>query len=173
VWSTFATDPAQGVGTGGGPSRMWRRPGFQRAPGVTPRLQRGAATRLVPDIAAMASFTPGLAVYDKGGGGWGIGGGTSAATPLEAAIIALVLQQERRAGRPPLGSLPPLLYRLASGPGYSAIFSDVTQGTSSRHPRSAVGRSPAGGAAQPGYDLATGLGSLKAAAFASAVASAR
>jgi hypothetical protein len=51
-------------------------------------------------------------------------------------------------------------------------FSDVTEGTSSRHPTSVVGRSPAGGAAQPGYDLATGLGSLKkAAAFASAVAS--
>lgn len=171
VWSTFATDPAQGVGTGGGPSRMWRRPGFQRAPGLTPRLQRGAATRLVPDIAAMASFTPGLAVFDKGGGGWGIGGGTSAATPLEAAIVALVLQQERRARRPPLGSLAPLLYRLARGPGYSTIFSDITEGTSSRHPTSAVGRSPAGGAAQPGYDLATGLGSLKADAFASAVAS--
>jgi subtilase family serine protease len=171
VWSTFATDPAQGVGTGGGPSRMWRRPGFQRAPGVTRRLQRGALTRLVPDIAAMASFTPGLAVFDKGGGGWGIGGGTSAATPLEAAIVTLVLQQERRAGRPPLGSLAPLLYRLARGPGYSTIFSDITEGTSSRHPTSAVGRSPAGGAAQPGYDLATGLGSLKADAFASAVAS--
>lgn len=169
VWSTFGKD-RQGVGAGGGPSKVWRRPGFQRGPGIGPQLQRGSATRLVPDIAAMASFTPGLAVFDKDGGGWGIGGGTSAATPLEAAIVALVLQQERRAGRPPLGSLPPLLYRLARGTGYHAIFSDITRGTSSHHPKSAAGRSPAGGAAQPGYDLATGLGSLNAEAFASAVA---
>jgi subtilase family serine protease len=170
VWSTFGSSPSQGVGSGGGPSRVWRRPGFQRAPGVGPRLQRGTATRLVPDIAAMASFTPGLAVFDKDGGGWGIGGGTSAATPLQAAVVALVLQQERRAGRPPLGSLPPLLYRLARGSDYHAIFYDITRGTSSRRPKSALGRSPAGGAAQPGYDLATGLGSLNAEAFASAVA---
>ena len=104
----------------------------------------------------MASFTPGLAVFDKDGGGWGIGGGTSAATPLEAAIVALVLQQERKAGRPRLGSLSPLLYQLARGPNYHSIFLDITSGTSSRHPKSALGKSPAGGAAQPGYDLATG-----------------
>jgi hypothetical protein len=85
--------------------------------------------------------------------------------------VALVLEQERKAGRPRLGSLPPLLYELARGPGYSTIFSDITSGTSSRRPNSTVGQSPRGGAAQPGYDLATGLGSLKAAAFADAVAS--
>jgi subtilase family serine protease len=171
VWSTFATEPDQGVGSGGGPSRVWGRPGFQRAPGIGPHLQRGKLTRLAPDIGAMASFTPGLAVFDKDGGGWGLGGGTSAATPLEAAIVALVLQQERKAGRPRLGSLPPLLYQLARGPNYHSIFFDITSGTSSRHPNSTFGRSPAGGAAQPGYDLATGLGSLNAATFARAVAS--
>ena len=170
VWSTFATQPSQGVGSGGGPSKAWRRPGFQVAPGIGPQLQQGARTRLSPDVAAMASFVPGIATYDKDGGGWGIGGGTSAATPLTAAIVALVLQQERQAGRPRLGSLPPLLYELARGPGYSAIFSDITSGTSSRRPKTPVGQSPAGGAAQRGYDLATGLGSLKAAAFAEAVA---
>ena len=170
VWSTFATEPNQGVGTGGGPSKVWGRPGFQRAPGIGPQLQHGKPARVAPDIAAMASFTPGLAVFDKDGGGWGIGGGTSAATPLEAAIVALVLQQERKAGRPRLGSLAPLLYQLARGPNYHSIFFDVTRGTSSRHPASALGRSPAGGAAQPGYDLATGLGSLNASAFARAVA---
>lgn len=170
VWSTFATQPGQGVGTGGGPSDVWPRPSFQRAPGIGPQLQRGKPTRLSPDVAAMASFTPGLAVFDQDGGGWGIGGGTSAATPLTAAMVALVLQQERKAGRPRLGSLPPLLYELARGPDYHSIFSDITKGTSSRRPHSAVGQTPAGGAAQPGYDLATGLGSLNAAAFADAVA---
>ena len=173
VWSTFARQPSQGVGSGGGPSKVWTRPSFQRAPGIGAQIQRGKRTRLAPDIAAMASFKPGLAVFDQEGGGWGLGGGTSAATPLTAAIVALVLQQERKAGRPRLGSLPPLLYQFARGPHYHSIFFDITKGTSSRHPHTAIGKSPAGGAAQPGYDLATGLGSLRAAAFANAVASLR
>jgi kumamolisin len=171
VWSTFATaESGQGVGTGGGPSKVWARPPFQVAPGIGPALQPGKATRLAPDVASMASFVPGLATFDEGGGGWGIGGGTSTATPLTAAIVALVLQQERDAGRARLGSLPPLLYELARSSGYHSIFDDVTKGTSSTTPSSPAGQTPAGGAAQPGYDLATGLGSLKAAAFAAAVA---
>ncbi len=169
VWSTFPTQPSQGAGSGGGASKVWGRPSFQRAPGIGPQLQRGRTTRLTPDIAAMASFTPGLAIFDPLGGTWGLGGGTSAATPLAAAIVALTLEQERKAGRPRLGSLPPLLYALARGQRYHSIFFDVTKGTSSRHPRSRIGHTPAGGAAQPGYDLATGLGSLNAAAFAAAV----
>jgi kumamolisin len=173
VWSTFASQPGEGAGSGGGPSAVWGRPRFQRAPGIGPQLQRGKATRLAPDIAAMASFTPGIAVFNKDDRGWGLGGGTSAATPLEAAIVALVLEQERRAGRARLGSLPGLLYTLARGPSYNSIFFDVTRGTSSPRPASASGRTPAGGAAQPGYDLATGLGSLNAAAFAIAVAAQR
>jgi subtilase family serine protease len=173
VWSTYATQPSQGVGSGGGPSNVFGRPSFQRAPGIGSRLQRGMPMRLVPDVAAMASFSPGIVVYDQGGGGWGLGGGTSAATPLTAAIVALTLEQERRAGRPHLGSLPPLLYTLARGRRYRSIFFDVTRGTSSKQPRTKVGHSPAGGAAQRGYDLATGLGSLKAAAFAAAVANYR
>ena len=169
VWSTYAKKPSQGAGTGGGPSRFWPRPGFQVAPGLTPALQRGRRTRLLPDVAAMASFSPGIATYEKGTGGWGPGGGTSAATPLTAAIVALVLQQEKEAGRPPLGLITPLLYQLSQGD-YSQYFRDVTVGTSSRKPKTAAGKTPAGGAAQPGYDLATGLGSLKATAFADAVA---
>jgi subtilase family serine protease len=171
VWSTFATQPDEGAGSGGGPSRMWRRPNFQQAPGIGPGLQSGFPTRLAPDLAAMASFTPGISIFDKDGGGWSGGGGTSAATPLTAAIVALVLQQERAAGRPPLGSLAPLLYQLARGPGYDSIFFDITSGTSSPRPSTPVGQIPAGGAAQPGYDMATGLGSLRAAGLADAVAS--
>ena len=171
VWSTFATEGAEGAGSGGGPSTMWPRPRFQQAPGIGPQLQSGSPTRLGPDVASMGSFTPGISIFDKDGGGWGGGGGTSAATPLTAAIVALALQQERAAGRPALGSLPALLYQLARGPAYDSIFFDVTSGTSAQRPGTPAGQSPSGGAAQPGYDMATGLGSLKAAAFAEAVAS--
>ena len=171
VWSTFGI--GQSNGTGAGASAAWARPSYQVAPGIGPALQHGRPTRLTPDIAAMASFTPGFADYDKQDQGWGADGGTSAATPFTAAMVALALEQERKAGRPPLGSLTPLLYELARGPNYHSIFYDVTQGTSSRRPRSAFGKTPAGGDAQPGYDLATGLGSLNASAFAAAVASHR
>ena len=170
VWSTFGIS-GQSNGTGAGASAVWSRPSYQRAPRIGPRLQHGKPTRLTPDLAAMASFTPGFADYNEQDQGWGADGGTSAATPFTAAMVALVLEQERKAGRPPLGSLTPLLYGLARGPGYHGIFYDVTKGTSSRSPRSAIGKTPAGGAAQPGYDLATGLGSLNAAAFAAAAAS--
>ena len=39
----------------------------------------------------------------------------------------------------------------------------MTVGTASRKPKTALGKTPAGGAAQPGYDMATGLGSIDAA----------
>lgn len=172
VWSTFGSEPdGQGTGSGGGPSEVWPRPPWQAAPGIGEALQPGKPTRLTPDLAAMGSFTPGLATLG-GGMGWGPGGGTSAATPLTAAILALVDEQQASAGRPALGAVDPLLYSLARGPSYDSIFWDVVSGTSSQRPDTPLGRSPAGGAAQPGYDLATGLGSLRAAAFAAAVAGA-
>ncbi|HEY1592627.1 MAG TPA: S53 family peptidase [Solirubrobacteraceae bacterium] len=169
VWSTYGISGGSN-GTAGGPSVAWQRPTYQVAPGIGPQLQRGKPTRLTPDLAAMASFTPGFADYNKQDQGWGADGGTSAATPFTAAMVALVLEQERKAGRRPLGSLNPFLYRLARGPQYHSIFYDITKGTSSRRPRSPAAKTPAGGAAQPGYDLATGLGSLNASAFAAAVA---
>lgn len=170
VWSTYAAEPKQGVGSGGGPSHFWPRPAYQQGPGITPSIQKGKPMRLVPDVGAMASFKPGISVYQQGTGGWGGGGGTSAATPLTAAMVALAIQQEKQAGRPGLGLITPLLYRLADSAEYGSIFSDVVTGTASRRPGSAFGKTPAGGAAQPGYDLATGLGSIRAESFADAVA---
>ena len=89
---------------------------------------------------------------------------------LDDPRTALALQQEHAAGRPNLGSLPPLLYQLGRGLGYQVVYSDVTEGTSSRKPESAAGQLPSGGQAQFGYDMATGLGSLKATGFADTVA---
>ena len=89
-------------------------------------------------------------------------------TPLTAAIVALVVQQERDAGPAGLARC----HRCSTNSpklGLPLDFRRVTKG----HDRPTPSRpraDPAGGAAQPGYDLATGLGSLKAAAFAAAVA---
>jgi kumamolisin len=174
VWSTFATEPGgQGVGGGGGQSILWPRPSWQQAPGVaTFGPPPFPGMRLTPDIASMASFTPGLSTLG-GGEGWGPGGGTSAATPLTAGILALALQQERASGRPSFGALNPFLYAVANGPAYGSAFRDVVKGTSSPRPDTATGQTPIGGEAQPGYDLATGLGSLRAPGFAAAVAALR
>ena len=86
------------------------------------------------------------------GGGQSIAyvGGTSAATPLVAGMIALWTQQARATGRPRPGFVPPLLYSLARG--QPPAFIDITQG----------GNALFGGSccpARPGYDLATGWGS--------------
>ena len=169
VWSTFGDGSGDTTGSGGGPSVEFGRPGWQAGPGIDAALEPTGDKRLSPDVASNASFTPGIVTFG-GEGGWNGGGGTSAATPLVAAMLALVAQQEREAGRPPLGSVNPFLYELARGSQYGTVFSDVVVGTSSPRPDTPLGQSPAGGAAQPGYDLATGLGSLRAGPFAEAVA---
>ena len=44
------------------------------------------STRGVPDVAALANPETGVWVYDSGNGGWGIVGGTSVASPLQAGV---------------------------------------------------------------------------------------
>jgi tripeptidyl-peptidase-1 len=77
-------------------------------------------------------------------------GGTSAATPLVAGMIALWNQQAKQQGLPRPGFVPPKLYATAkSSPG---AFVDITEGTNALFGGSCC-------PARPGYDLATGLGS--------------
>ena len=94
-------------------------------------------------------------------------GGTSTATPAFAGILALV--QEKTGGR--LGQSAKELYDLYNGTNGSAIFQDVTQGNISVVCVAAstdCSRNSArwyfltGYDATPGYDLATGLGSVNA-----------
>jgi kumamolisin len=73
-------------------------------------------------------------------------GGTSFAAPMWAGFLALVNQQALANGHSPLGFINPIIYQLASGPGYGTAFHDITSGSN-------------GDPATAGYDLATGLGS--------------
>ncbi len=116
----------------------------------------------------MGSFAPGLATYG-GGEGWGPGGGTSAATPLTAAIVALALQQEQLAGRPPLGAVDPLLYSLASGPGYGSVFS-TSPWTSSPSPARRSANRPPAAPPSPASTSRPGSAPCGADAFAAAIA---
>lgn len=79
VWGSSAG----GEGTGSGCSSVEPKPSWQHDTGCTHRT--------VGDVAAVADPNTGLAVYDtsNGNGGWNQVGGTSAATPIIAAVFAL------------------------------------------------------------------------------------
>jgi kumamolisin len=154
----------------------------------TPWWQKGihgyGPGRKVPDIAALADIYPGYAFFCTArpclGGeeevrGWSTVGGTSAAAPLTASAIALANQYAARRGQRPLGFLNPLLYRLgAKAKTRGAAFTDVVIGNNDigrALPPEVGGGTPLGCcAAKPGYDWASGWGSLKVPAFAAAAA---
>jgi kumamolisin len=155
VWNdtTYPFPYTATAGGGGGQSTIVKRPWWQPAQSFAT-----SGNRMVPDVAAFADESPGYAIVCSGGvqgcpgGGQTIAhvGGTSAATPLVAGMIALWTQQARATGRPRPGFVPPLLYSLARN--HPQAFVDVTQG----------GNALFGGSccpARPGYDLASGWGS--------------
>jgi subtilase family serine protease len=150
--------------SGGGPSEVFPRPSYQN--GVT-NVVGGA--RGTPDVSMSAAVSGGAWIYqsfEPGGPGWEILGGTSEATPIFAGIVALASQ---KAGHP-LGNIDPALYTLGArsllkgGPAATGIV-DVTTG------RNTFGN-VLGYPAQPGYDLASGWGTVDGARFVPALAQA-
>jgi kumamolisin len=152
-------------GGGGGISMFWRKPAYQlgETVGIRGRKCRGgkAQCRETPDVSLDARpRRTGYIIYcNHCGSGtgvpWGPIGGTSAAAPLMAAVTA---DADEAAGKQ-LGFANPFLYAHAG----SGMFHDIVSGTNNLF----------GGhryTARPGYDLATGLGSVRAGAFASALA---
>lgn len=89
--------------------------------------------------------------------------GTSASTPVVAAMVALANDKRMRAGKPPLGFLNPLLYSER----VKSAFNDVTSGTSGSC--SAKEHTEFGWAALEGWDPATGMGTLDFAKFIAAL----
>jgi len=143
------------AGSGGGLSKFFPEPAYQRALPVTAQRLLGGR-RGVPDVAYNGAVESPLLVYQDGH--WGLAAGTSAATPQWAGLIALA---DQAAGRD-LGSVNQALYRLAASSRYGSALRDITQGhingptrgpgTSKALPRSAG----------PGWDIVTGLGSPRA-----------
>jgi trimeric autotransporter adhesin len=100
----------------------------------------------------------------------GSGGGTSAAAPAFAGMLALVAQAH---GSPSdnyrLGEVNNILYQLAQS-GYSTVFHDITIGNNSvpcatGSPDCGSNLFLSGYNAGPGYDLASGFGSVDVAAL--------
>lgn len=178
VWNDQPLLP--GGGTGGGSLLSPRTPWWQAA------VKRYGEGRIVPDIAALADVFPGYSYFctaaecidpKKPVRGWSTVGGTSAATPLMAAGVALVNQYLERLRQRSLGFLNPLLYRLGGErKTRRGAFNDVIVGNND------VGRAlaPQAGGGSPlgccqarkGYDWASGWGSLKVAGLAKLAAGA-
>lgn len=127
-------------GSAGGVSALYQRPAWQAG---LPEPEGGTASRLTPDISAVADpFTGVKIVFDQQ---VIAGGGTSLAAPLWAGMAAVMNQYLAEQGGRPIGNLNPLLYRIANGARLPA-FRDIVLG----------GNAVAN--AGPGYDLVTGLG---------------
>ena len=147
------------LSSGGGISRFYPKPSWQIASGLT-----DAPFRHYPDISLTAAGHDGYIVSYVGG--LTVVSGTSASTPVMAGVVALLNQYQVANGfqsRPGLGNINPQLYRLAQSAPSS--FHDVTAGDNIvpctlGSPDCLNGKYgyPAG----PGYDLATGLGSIDA-----------
>ncbi|HUO11182.1 MAG TPA: S53 family peptidase [Caulobacteraceae bacterium] len=145
-----------GGSTGGGVSAVFPKPTWQAEIDI-PSVNPGAiAGRIIPDVSADAAGSTGYFMVSSGQPQ--VSGGTSAATPLWAALIARLLE----AGAP-IGYLTPIFYEAApDGSGDTVgleTCNDITQGNNDT---AAAGGYSAG----PGFDAVTGWGSPKGAALA-------
>ena len=141
-----AWHPTPNVGTGGGVSRYFPLPSYQRGivkqSAVNPD---GGTGRGVPDVAANAARESGYRVlvdnqwYPDADAHRPPGWGTSAAAPLWAGLIALLNQSLNTR----LGFVNPLLYEVAAS---SDAFNDVTLGDNGDY------------RCARGWDACTGLG---------------
>ena len=135
-------------GSGGGISNIFPLPYWQTWAGIPPSVNpTGHIGRGVPDIAGNADPTSGYMLILNGAstGPWG---GTSAVAPLYAGLVALLNATLSE----PLGYLNYNLYAFA-GP---YVYDDVTSGSNG------------GYNAGPGWDAATGWGSINGSAMATA-----
>jgi len=170
AWNDTTTDGFLSA-SGGGVSTLFAKPSWQKGTGVP-----ADSFRDVPDIALSAS--PDHDSYLICSAGWCTNGyrnsqtyldavgGTSAAAPSFAGIVALINQKMHSSQ----GNINPALYALASSA--HGAFHDITAG--SNVVPCVIGKPDCtsgtmGYTAGPGYDQVTGLGSIDAYNLASAM----
>lgn len=149
---------------GGGASRIYLKPLWQTGPGVP-----DDGVRDTPDISLTAAGHDAYLVYFSSPGfqaGLYTVAGTSASAPSFAGILALLNQYQvanKFQSSPGLGNVNPQLYRLAKMT--PSAFHDIATGDN--YVNCVQGSRDCstgffGYQATPGYDLATGLGSIDA-----------
>ncbi len=143
---------------GGGKSIFFGRPWYQNGVANVVGGSRG-----VPDISMSAACNGAVDVYQSFGGqtpGWYPTCGTSEATPLFAGVVALA---DQVAGHK-LGLINPYLYELSAA--HAPGIVDITKGNNTvTFPQDGHTYTVKGFSALPGYDLASGVGTVNAAAF--------
>ena len=167
VWneSDSSTGLTAGGAGGGGASAYFAKPAWQTGTGVP-----NDGSRDVPDIAMNAgAIHDGYIVCSQNdctsgftaNGQIDVFGGTSAAAPTFAGILALVEQSQGRQG-----NIGGKLYGLAN---IANVYHDITSGNNSIYCIPGSSNCPNGGPigfnAGVGYDQATGLGSVNAGNF--------
>ncbi|KAK7242094.1 endoplasmic reticulum-plasma membrane tethering protein [Aureococcus anophagefferens] len=121
---------------------------LKSATGLPKARMYNATGRAYPDVAALAGLVNPYLVALSGGKSFAGVGGTSAASPTVAAMIAQVNNNRLKAGKKSMGWLNPFLYKTGE-----AAFHDVTTGKTS-------GGFTGGFPAAPGWDAATGFGTV-------------
>jgi subtilase family serine protease len=154
---TGSPDPT-GIATGGGTSSVFGRPSYQNGVARIAGNHRG-----IPDISMSAACSGLVLTYNSFRGeqsGWYAACGTSEATPLFAGIVALA---DQMAGHS-LGLINPALYTLSAEHAPGVV--DVTSGNNSvTFTQNNTIYTVRGYSAGPGYDLASGVGTVDAALF--------
>jgi subtilase family serine protease len=141
--------PIEEAGTGGGASRNYPIPDYQKSVAQA----AGHGMRQVPDVASDGDPASGFSFIFKGRAGQA--GGTSAAAPMWSGTLALINQDLKQKGLREAGFANPALYWMGENSSKlpSRPFHDVTSGNNLA--------SDAG----PGWDFATGWGSMNAGAL--------
>ena len=165
VRSTIGEEKAWSDG-GGGFSNTFAAPAWQRsaiaayktnaAASLPAQAKWNATGRGYPDVAALAGQ---VNPYCISAGSLMVGiAGTSAASPVVAAIFARLNEVRLNAGKPPMGFLNPWIYE------HPEAFNDVTIGINSGGMSSKNGFT-----AVAGWDPATGMGTPNYAAMLKAL----
>ena len=171
AWNDTAGYSGYFVASGGGVSQIFNKPSWQVGTGVPSDGKRD-----VPDVSFPANVTEhayltcdvdgpctsGTQTFTLTGttrDGGGVGG-TSAAAPTFAGMLAIV---EQANGGKALGNINPSLYALAETSNSSSVFHDITSGNNMV--ACTVGSTDCttgslGYSTTTGYDLVTGLGSI-------------
>jgi subtilase family serine protease len=163
VWNDTSDAGATGafgspLAGGGGKSIMFARPAYQNGVANVVGTHRG-----VPDISMSADCDGAVEVYQSFAGeppGWYQLCGTSEATPLFAGVVALA---DQYAGHP-LGLINPALYAMSAA--HAPGIVDITKGNNTvRFSQGGKVLTVKGFQALPGYDLASGVGTVNGAEF--------
>jgi kumamolisin len=145
--------------SGGGASQLFSRPQYQENADIvliasnaknSGVKENGKKGRYLPDVAYYASMSPGYYTYRDNQDD--LGGGTSAATPLYAALVALINEKLEAMGKQPAGCINSYLYETGNA-GEEELFNDITKG---KNDISDLGLY----SAAPGWDACTGWGSV-------------